>query len=221
MRLVFPLALCLCLLAGAASAQETPPPPEVISTVPKAGNLDVRLSGDADLILAFATPALSADYALTELGPGVITVGGKVGYGFCITFCFALSALTGTNYSQRTINSYARATYHYPVPLGSNFVAKLDTYAVLMMGLVHTSLNWVSSSFVVEGSDLGLALGIGAGASYFVSGRFFVGAELLARLGSGTLTTRVVSGQFDQQVSGNTWSQTGLGLTLLVGMRLL
>ena len=120
-------------------------------------------------------PPLSAsfEYALQELGPGMVGVGGYLGLSTYKWETTVAGSTYGWKYSNVVIG--ARGTYHY------NFVDKLDTYAGLMLGYNIVSAketgDWpLGFTYSANGSTFVWAFFVGG--RYYFTDQFAVMAEL-------------------------------------------
>jgi hypothetical protein len=123
-------------------------------------------------------PPLSAsfEYGVTELGPGVLGVGGYFGIA---SYKWEGTAGGYTyGFKESNIIIGARGNYHY------NFVEKLDTYAGLMLG--YNIINgketgdWPFGSYYSVNSSAFIW-------SFYIGGRYYVGEAfaVMAELGYG------------------------------------
>jgi hypothetical protein len=189
------------------------------------GGIQARASLDTDILLVYLNLGAAADVGLLQAGPGTLAVGGGLDYGFCGSVCWAVSALTPINLGERYLSPHARLTYHFPVT-GSDALAKLDLYGLLLAGVTWSSMNIASDEPIegqvrsVDSSSVSFLGGLGAGANYFFSDRLFLGAEARLRYSQGTYTvsTNAIPG-YVLTDSDSTWSLSGFNLAFHAGLR--
>lgn len=211
----------------ALSSTQTPPVPaetpaaEPVTRTLRPRELDLRLTGDTDLLLVYVDVGLGADFGLMELAGGTLSAGAEADLGFCGSACLALSMLTGLRWSESTLAPFARLAYHRALPLKSK-TDRLDFYALALVGPVFASMSVEApdASIKFTGSDVGLGFGAGAGVNYFFSGNFFVGAEGRVRYAQGTYTQTIEVGQYSLSQSEASWDLSGLNVLFFVGARL-
>jgi hypothetical protein len=107
------------------------------------------------------SPALSLSYerGILPLGPGVLGVGGIVGYQGA---SYDLGG--GDKWKYTDIVVMVRGAFHYPVS------EKFDAYGGLGLGVRHAGVSFSGSSFY---SALGSASGNEFASGLFVGGRYF------------------------------------------------
>jgi hypothetical protein len=219
------------LAATSAQAQENPETAPAAATeapresrMQQLGDIDIRGTFNADILLAFVNLGAAVDVGVLPLGPGVLAVGGEMEFGTCLTFCAALSLATGWNYSNVFYSPHARATYHF-TPGSSSSLSKVDVYGLAFAGITYTTTRVTNGSnsgftFDYSGSDVGPSVGAGIGAKYFLQERFFAGAEARLRWAAGTYTYTVKSGDVTITDSQSGWSMSGLNVQLFAGIRI-
>ncbi|MBD2770193.1 hypothetical protein IC235_20095 [Hymenobacter sp. BT664] len=115
-------------------------------------------------------PAISLSYerGIMPLGPGVLGVGGFVGYQGA-TYSFI-----GDKWKYTDVTIMVRGAFHYPV------LPQLDAYGGLGLGLRHAGVSFEGSSFYNTGTASAneLASGLFAGGRYFFSENIGAFAEL-------------------------------------------
>lgn len=183
-------------------------------------NLDLRFTGDTDILLAGVDLGIGADFGLIPAGPGVLAVGAEFNYGFCFTACLLLDAITNLDWSSRYLAPSARVSYHFEIP--GQGLDKLDLYGVGLLGIVRASTSLASNdgSIRFTGTDTGLSFGLGAGANYFVTDFFFVGGEARLRYAAGAYSWVAEAGRWTFTDDQNRWSRSGLSVNLFAGIRL-
>lgn len=113
---------------------------------------------------------INVDHALRDdLGPGILGVGGFVGYEQYRTEFNDNATIYGFNYSSLVFQ--ARGTYHY------QFIENFDTYAGVGLGLKYINSNDFGIHPVdgTESSD-----GVISNASLFIGGRYFFNDNIAA-----------------------------------------
>ena len=114
---------------------------------------------------------LSFDYLLTQVGPGIISVGAMAGYA---TSKEDLRLYPGNYYTYSFILLGARGAYHW-FP-GQN--DKIDTYAGITLGYDITSHKYTGFAGATDISQKSAMLGgMFAGIRYFIVPHFGVNAE--------------------------------------------
>lgn len=227
------VALCVASLLAASSASaaetvktstvETPTPAVTYpNRMQGVGDLDMRLTFNADILLAFVNAGVGLDVGLVKLGPGVLTVGGEFEAGACVTPCLALNLLTGWSFGHGFYSPHARATYHF-VPGDSKGLEKVDLYGLVLAGITYTTTRVAGTSsgtdFEYVGNDVAPSVGLGVGGKYFVQDNFFFGAEARLRYAAGTYTYTARAGNVALSDTQSSWSLSGLNVLLFAGMR--
>lgn len=225
--------LCLATLlavtsARAQEAKGSPGEPRATpgtSRLQGAGDLDVRAMLASDIMLAFVTGGVGADLGLLPLGPGVLTVGGELEFGACVTSCLASNLLTGWSFSHLFYAPHARATYHFLPPGGSPGLEKVDLYGLVFGGITYTTTSVSGTSantpFELKGSGVGPSLGAGVGAKYFIQDNLFLGAEGRTRWSVGRYEYSITSGNVTlSDTIQPFWSLSGVNVQLFAGLRL-
>lgn len=159
----------------------------VVFLIPLAGNTQPFLPGDKVINVGIGIgstwysgtgyktgfPPLSGtfEYGVTELGPGILGVGGYLGFS---SYKWE-DSYSGTNYGWKYSSTIigARGNYHY------NFHEKLDTYAGMMLGI-----NIISSKATGDwpsGYDFS-ANSSGFAWSFYVGGRWYFTDSFAAML---------------------------------------
>jgi hypothetical protein len=225
--------LALVLASGAwaqeaeEAAEQVQPAVETAPTPPsrllQPMNVDLRLSGDTNLFLLYVDAGLGVDVGLLPMGPGTLAVGGELNAGTCLVFCLVLNGLTGFSWWDRYLNPMGRVSFHFQPPAKqARQLEKVDLYAVVMAGpvLIERGAESADRSVSFVGTDTSLAVGLGVGANYFLSGPLFVGGELRARYAAGRYAWTVRAGQYQLSDSESTWSLSGVNLRFFAGLRL-
>lgn len=115
----------------------------------------------------FPPITLSYDQGLMELGPGILGVGGILGY-------YGSNYKYGTyKWGWRDILVGGRASYHPNFLVGE----KHDVYAVVTVGIDAYSFT-SNDPFFPESTSVGLLIGGSVGARYFFSPKFGIFGEL-------------------------------------------
>ncbi len=211
--------------AAADGPVVTGPPPAAGSVKPPSGSrpiqpfeLDLRGTLSTDILLVYVGVGASADLGIVPAGPGTIAVGAGFEYNFCGSVCWFFSAITPFNFSQYQIVPSVRASYHLDLKQ-----KHLDFYPLLFGGPVfaRASIEFDDGSASYVATDTGFQVGAGAGINYFVTERFFVGAEARLRYARGTYSYELRSGndRVFEKGNGDSWSLTGLNLVFAAGYR--
>lgn len=108
---------------------------------------------------------LSVEHGLMELGPGVLSIGGVVGYRRA---SYTYDGLYGYKWSATDLFVGVRGIYHYQL------TPQLDTYGGLTVGLWHSSYSWkwndgTPVDFRIGGRDSWTR----AGSGLFVGARYY------------------------------------------------
>ncbi len=182
------------------------------------GHVDARITADTDILLAFMAGGASADVGVARLGPGTLTLGVQGEYAFCGSVCWFLNTVTPLEFSQHQVSLAARASYHLPIG------KKVDLYPFASAGptFATSTVRIDDGSAEYRGKDTAIALGAGAGVSYFLTDFIFIGAEGRLRYARGTYSYELVAGNEQQyRWDGNvqTWSLTGLDFSGALGIR--
>lgn len=227
------LVLCAALVSGAAFAETTEntgleekPKTALLTPI----HVDAKIAVDTDILLVYINLAAAGDVAVAPIGPGTLAVGGGIDFGFCGSFCWLLSGLltsalgTPSSYWQRHVFPNVRVTYHFKLPDSSaqTKIAKVNAYAMLFGGPVFTSLGLGANNraVVVEGNDTSIGIGAGAGAQFFLTERFFVGAEVSFRYARGRYTWRLIAGSYSLSSQEESWDLSGFNVRLMAGVRI-
>jgi hypothetical protein len=209
--------------APATQAQAAPEAPRP-NRMQAVGDIDARVTLNADILLAFVNAGVGADVGLLPLGPGVLTLGAEFEAGACVTPCIALNLITGWNFSHLFYSPHARVTYHL-LPNKSG-MEKVDLYGLALGGVTLTTTRVANTgtgadtAFEVVGSDVSPSVGLGVGGKYFVQNDFFVGAEGRLRYSSGVYTYTARVGNVSISDTQSTWSLSGFNVQLFAGIRL-
>ncbi len=163
--IAFLAAVCLLAVANTANAQTPYEPMEKGAWTVNAG---VGVGNLYDGIGTGFGVRAAVEHGMWEAGPGIITLGGELGWAH--TSDKNILASFNINYNQFTVA--ARSAWHH----GWN-VAGLDTYGGITMG---PAFQFASVSGVADGNDNQVAFYFGffLGASYFFTPNFGVNAEL-------------------------------------------
>ncbi|WP_257457337.1 hypothetical protein [Archangium lipolyticum] len=225
------LCLATLLTVTSARAQETQTPVAETQSVTESGpnrlqgvgDVDIRATLNADIILAFVNLGVGADLGLLKLGPGVLAVGGELEVGACVTPCLALNLATGYSFSHLFYSPHARATYHF-VPEKASGLEKVDLYGLVLAGITYTTTSvtgdGAGTPFEYKGHDVSPSVGLGVGGKYFLQDNLFLGAEGRLRLSSGQYNYTVRAGNVTLSDSQSTWSMSGFNVQLFAGLRL-
>lgn len=115
----------------------------------------------------FPPISLSYDQGIMELGPGILGIGGIVGY-------YGSTYKYGTyKWGWRDILVGGRASYHPNFLVGE----KHDVYGVVTLGVDAYSFT-SNDPFFPESTSVGLLFGLSVGGRYFFSPKFGVFGEL-------------------------------------------
>lgn len=192
-------AVLATLVATGALAQqdltETSQPSVATSRAMSLGNVDAWGTLSTDLFLMGVEVGAGADVGVVPLGPGTLAVGAEATYSFCFSICGLISLATDSQFGFSSFAPLARASYHL-VPGGMSGVEKLDLYGVLVAGPTFDSLGMKTDQFTAEARTLGLQVGLGGGARYFVNDRVFIGGEGRFTFGQHTTRLEVTSGEY-------------------------
>lgn len=192
---------------------------------------DVRATVDTDILLAFVNLGITGDLGVVRLGPGVLSVGGGLDFGFCGTVCLAIGALLNGSYGARNFFPHGRVGYHLELPAKSgNALQKIDVYGFLFGGVVISSMGFAGQfqgvAVSATSTGVGPGLGLGAGGSYFFSDRVFIGAEATLRYAAGRYTDVVTvtppnsNVDFRWSDTYSSFSNSGFALRLFIGFRI-
>jgi hypothetical protein len=202
----------------------TPTPPkrsslDVEGSMPlRPGHVDVRVLANSDILLAFVGVGAAADVGIAPAGPGTLALGVGAEYAFCGTVCWLLNTVTPLSFSHTQLSLSVRGTYH--LGLAKN----LDVYPLVTAGptIARSSVKLDDGSGEYRGRDTGITVGAGGGINYFLADHFFLGGEARLRYGRGTYSYELVAGNNMQTLtegSVQTWSLTGLDISLAAGVR--
>lgn len=188
------------------------------------GDIDARITLNADILLAFVNVGVGADVGVMKLGPGVLALGGEFEVGACVSFCLLLDALSGWKFSDLYLAPHVRASYHFlPAHTHSSGLEKVDLYGLVFAGLTIATTRVTGSAnsadFEYVGSSVGPSLGLGVGGKYFIKDPFFLGAEARVRYSAGTYSYTARYGNVSLSDTESTWSLSGLNIQLFGGMR--
>ncbi len=203
---------------GATATGSDPVKPPSGSRPIQPFELDVRGTLSTDILLIYVGVGASADLGLIPAGPGTLAVGAGFEYDFCGSVCWFFSAVTPFSFSQNQIAPSVRASYHLDLK-----TKNLDFYPLLFGGPVfaRASIEFDDGSASYVATDTGFQIGAGAGINYFVTERFFLGAEARLRYAKGSYSYELRSGNgrtFDKG-NGDSWSLTGLNIVFAAGYR--
>lgn len=182
--------------------------------------IDLRATLNTGLLFHYIGVGASADVGVVRAGPGTIALGGGIEHDFCASTCWTFSGAVPMEFSQRQVWPNARASYH----LGVTNAKNLDFYPVVALGPVfaRSTVEVGGGLSRYTGTDTTLGVSMGAGLSWFIDKRWFVGGEAKIRYAAGTYDYALSSGSartFDRGASEN-WSLNGIDGTIVVGARL-
>lgn len=183
--------------------------------------LDIRVTANADILLAYLGLGMSADFGLIPAGPGTIAIGAGFEYDFCGSVCWLFSAATPIDFSHRQIWPQARGSYH----LGIRGAKYVDLYPFVGVGPVfaRSELSLQNGAAHYVGTDTSIGVNFGAGVSLLVAGPLFVGGEARIRYAAGEYGYELERGDttltYDRG-SVDTWSLAGIDVLLAIGVRL-
>jgi hypothetical protein len=223
------LATLLAVTSARAEERQKPVAETQAPTEPRpnrmqgVGDIDIRATLNADIVLAFVNLGVGADLGLVKLGPGVLALGGEFEFGACVTPCLALNLATGWSFSHLFYSPHARATYHF-VPEKTSGLDKVDLYGLVLAGITYTTTSVTGSGagtpFEYKGDDVSPSVGLGVGGKYFLQENLFLGAEGRLRVSSGQYNYTVRAGNVTLTDTQSTWSMSGFNVQFFAGLRL-
>jgi hypothetical protein len=185
-------------------------------------HVDLKLTGNADALLAFIGAGAAADIGVARAGPGTFSLGAAGEYNFCASICWLLNTITPLEFGQRQISLWARAGYH--IEIKGKGMEKFDIFPFVMAGptFANSYVRLDNGAAEYRGTDRAIAVGAGLGANLFVAGPVFVGGEARVRYATGVYNYELVSGSSQRTIAEGSvthWSMTGLDLMLAMGVR--
>ncbi len=204
------------------AVQPPPEPPRRTTRVQRPGDVDARLTLNADVILAFVNAGVGVDVGVLPLGPGTLSIGGEFEFGACVTFCAVLSLATGWQFSNLYYAPHARIAYHF-LPGNAPGLEKVDLYGLVFGGVTLTTTRVAGTAsgteFEYVGNDVGPSLGLGVGGKFFPQEKLFLGAEARLRYSAGVYAYTARAGNVSISDSQASWSLSGINVQLFGGLR--
>lgn len=207
----------LLLLGGLAAAPALAQEQETSRRM-RPGHVDLRVEGGLDFLPPSAEAAASTDLGVVPLGPGTLSVGAQLGLKQCLLACSVSHLLEREWVSNRDVYALGRLGYHFSLEGSSQ--DKVDLYGVLLGGVMEARTTHRAPDYRYEGRGRGPAFGLGVGGSYFLSSRFFVGAEARLRFASGSYALSLTRGTYAFTREDSHWLRLGPSTVLFAGARL-
>ncbi|MFL5354858.1 hypothetical protein [Archangium sp.] len=202
------------LAAAPAMAQEAPEP----SRLMRPGHLDLRLEGGLGFLPPAGEAGASTELGVVTIGPGTLSAGAQLGFRQCLLACSVSSVLAQQRVSNLDLYALGRLGYHFSLE-GKN-QDRVDLYGVLLGGVMEARTTRSAPEFRYEGRGRGPAVGVGVGGSYFLSSRFFVGAEARLRFATGSYALTLTRGTYTFTPDDSHWVRLGPSTVLFAGARL-
>lgn len=208
------IAAFFMLVPTVAFAQTTPDEVE-----PKQGSelqsrqLDLRAGVHTTPVLQYGGIGVGGDVGIARLGPGTLAAGGELSYDACGLMCVS----TPYQKFQTHLWTEARLSYH----LSTRRIAHVDFYPIATAGFVyaHSSIQVNDSEY--RAGKLSPTISFGAGASWFMTKRFFISGEARLRVAAGEYGYELASGPaqtFDRS-KVDSWTATTVDLGIAAGYR--
>ena len=210
------LSALVLLVPSAAFAQEpaSPDAPELKEGAEmKARQFDLRAGVHTSALLQYGGLGVAGDIGIAKLGPGTLAAGGELAYDACGLMCVS----SPYEKFQTHLWGEARLAYHVSTPR----LAHVDFYPLVTAGFVYAHSSITVNDSEYRAGKLAPTVAFGAGASWFVTKRFFVSGEARLRVAAGDYGYELASGpgaQFDRS-KVDTWTATTIDLGIAAGYR--
>lgn len=206
--------LLLGWLSAAPAMAQDPEPPRLMHP----GHVDLRIEGGLDFLPPSAEAGALTELGVVTLGPGTLSAGAQLGFRQCLIACSVSSVLAQQRVSTLDLSAFGRLGYHFSLE-GRN-QDRVDLYGVLLGGVMEARITRRAPEFRYEGRGRGPAIGVGVGGSYFLTSRFFVGAEARLRFATGSYALSLTRGTYAFTPEDSHWVRLGPSTVLFAGARL-